>query len=167
METVQYVIIKQGMVVICYEDDLLVFSHQEREIEVFKSTLLQKFVVKYLRHPKQFLDIELLWKYHGMIQLRQSALIEKLLSTYGMERAKEKHNPMNPSDKVPVSTAELNYEQADSHRSKVGSLLYIVIKTRSDINTAASVLGTSLSRPEAKHLKAVHRVLKYLRARTH
>lgn len=73
-----------------------------------------------------------------------------------MDGAKETHNPMNPSDEVHVSTAELNDEQAGSYRSIVGSLLYISIETKPDIRTAASILGTIESRSEGKHLKAAH-----------
>lgn len=80
---------------------------------------------------------------------------------------KATQKPMNPSHEVSISTAELNDEHAGNYRSIVGSLLYIAIKTRPDISTAASMLGTFVSRPEAKHLKAAHRVLKYLFATTH
>lgn len=133
---------------------------------MFKLTLLQKFVIKDLGHSRQFSGIEMLWQHQGMIGLRQFALIGKLLFTYGMEGTKETHNQMNKSDEVPVSTAELNKEQAGSYRSIVSSLFYIAIKTRPDISTAASILGTFVSRTESKHLRATHRVLKYLPATT-
>lgn len=128
METAPCVLIKQGMVVICYVDDLLVFFHQQRDMEAFKLTLLQNFVVKDLGHLKQFLGIELLREHQGMIVLHESALIGKLLSTYGMEGAKDAHSPMNPSGEVPISTVELNDKQAGNYTSVVRSLLYIAMK---------------------------------------
>lgn len=151
METASCVFIKQDMVVICYVDDLLVFFHKERGIEVFKSTLLWRFVLKDLVHLKPILGIELLRNYREMIGFCQSALIKNLLATYGMGEEKETHNPMSPSEKVSVSTAEFNDEREGNYESIVGSLLYIAIKTRLVITTATNLLETSVSRPEGMH----------------
>lgn len=51
METAPCVYKKQGMVVIRYVQSLLVLSRQKSQIESFKSTLLDRFVVNYLVDP--------------------------------------------------------------------------------------------------------------------
>lgn len=144
-----------------------VLAPRKSLIENLKKTLLKKLAVEESGHPTQFLGIELLCRHEWMIGHRQSMLIEKHLCKYGTEGMKETCNPMNPFDEVPRLAPPLDEERAWAYRNIVGSPLYISIKTGADISTAASILGTNVSRAEAKHFKESQQFLRYLRATAH
>ena len=67
------------------------------------------------------------------------------------------------SKQCPQSSEEEEISQV-LYASAVGSLLYNIVCTRSDLAHAISILSRFISNPEKQHWKAVKWVLRYLRA---
>lgn len=153
----------KGLVVICYVDDLLIFFNDESEIRKFGTNLEKKFVTKDLGQSKQFLRIEIICHVDEIIGLTQFSLITNLISKYGIEQGRRALCAMGASENEQSDTQLLYEKQARNYSNVVGSLLYIALKTRLDIVTSASVLGTFGSCPLRKHYTIAQRVLHYLR----
>lgn len=65
MKKVTCIFLRNGMVIICYVDELLVFSGSPDKITHCKTQLSRHFVPKHLGHATQSVRIELLWiEYH-------------------------------------------------------------------------------------------------------
>lgn len=56
------VFVKQGMIIICYGDDLIMCSEFSSDIDSLKALLNSKLCIKYLAIPSRFPVIELDWR---------------------------------------------------------------------------------------------------------
>lgn len=66
------IIIKNAMILICYVDDLVIFSEKSSSIECQKMELTKNFNVKDLQKTVQYLDIELDWVSNRAVGFLQS-----------------------------------------------------------------------------------------------
>lgn len=116
------------------------------------------FSFKDLGDLNYFLDIELLRNSTGL-HLSQTKYILDLLKKTNMDKAKALPTPM-------VSSASLFSKQAifnpQEYRSIVGVLQYITV-TRPEIAFSVNKVSQFLLCPLDTHLKAVKRILRYLR----
>lgn len=154
-------IFHKKMVAICSVDNLLVFSKKENEVKKFKISQQNNFVTKEFGRPTQYLEIELIWINEEIIGLRQSNLIQKLLSTHAMEQTKAAICLMCPSNDVHPDTKLFNDEQPGQYRSIVDSSLYIFLKTRLNKATSAGILRIYVSYSQRNYYVAAQRVLRF------
>lgn len=133
-------------ILICYVDDLLMFSENMADIERLKQRLAKKFVLKDLGQPKQFLNMDLEWT-PGAVSIRQKNLIENLLNESGMSDSKPQRSPVSPENDLNIKADSISKDDADKYRSHVGSLLYLATKSRPDLCLVASTLGSHVADP--------------------
>lgn len=136
MESVPYIFEKDGMVVACYVDDILVLALQEDKIENSKDCLGARFVLKDSSPPKHFFRTELLWVEYNKVGLRRSNLIGKLLAGHRTERTKATTIPMTSTNDIPNGTKMMADGERGKYISIIGRPLNIALKTRPDISTA-------------------------------
>lgn len=86
---------KEGVIIICYVDGLLVFTENEKAIEDMKRELGASFIFKDLGTLKPFLGIDIDWTNAKEIRHTETRLIKKLLMTHGMSAAKPKESPID------------------------------------------------------------------------
>nr|GEW69844.1 hypothetical protein [Tanacetum cinerariifolium] len=104
----------------------------------------------------------------GLIDLCQSAYIEKILKRYHMENSKRGIIPMQ--DKLRLSKsqgastpAELKRMQNVPYASVVVSIMYVVRCTRPDVAFALNITSRFQQNPGDLHWTTVKNILKYLR----
>lgn len=70
MDTGLCVFIKDGVIVLCYVDDLFLFTKQKAYIEDIQRNLKSRCLVKALSKPKRFLGLDTNWNPDGSLSLR-------------------------------------------------------------------------------------------------
>jgi hypothetical protein len=109
-------------------------------------------------------DMGLLIKSEDGITLNQSHYAEKILSRFGLEECKISPTPYDANIKL----CKFEGEGKDQLRFSqiIMSLMYLAGAMRPDISYAMSKLSRFTSNPGDDHLKALERVLHYLRGTT-
>lgn len=74
-----WVLIKKGMIVLCYDDDLITFAEKPSSINGLKTEMSKMFKVKGLGKPVQFFSSELDWSLARAVTLQQTTFIWKIL----------------------------------------------------------------------------------------
>lgn len=96
VESTSRIFLEGGIAVVCYVDDILIYSRQEDEIDQFRASLETHFMLKMLLHPEEFLGIEIPCIDEHTFGLRPSNSIRTLLTEHGMEHARATSCPMTP-----------------------------------------------------------------------
>ncbi|KAG4060058.1 hypothetical protein PC123_g5047 [Phytophthora cactorum] len=92
------------------------------------------------------------------ITIRQSKYARGILETFGYDRAQpeETNARLAPLDEKEESDTEFPYRQA------IGMLMYLAMGTRPDLAFVVGQLSRFVSKPSAKHVGTLKRVLRYL-----
>ena len=104
------------------------------------------------------------------VSLSQTALIDRVVSTFGQAEAYPISTPMDsnvqlrrPTSDESLSASELSALAELPYRSLVGSLMYLAVGTRPDISYAVSKLTQFLDCYRHSHWAAALRVVRYLK----
>ena len=89
--------------------------------------------------------------------------IETILQKYGMNNANPVATPADVNVKLSKDDGVSKPVNQSTYQSMVGSLLYAAMATRPDIAQAVSVVSKFNANPNAAHLTAVKRILRYLK----
>ena len=145
-----------------YVDDILIVGNDDDEIDSFKKALQSAFKLRDLGPAKYFLGFEIARNETG-ISINQRKYTLELLQDAGYLGCKPVSVPMEPNLKLSDSTTSGDLlTDASVYRKIVGKLLYLT-HTRPDITYAVHKLSQFMSAPRNDHLKAAHRVLRYLK----
>lgn len=163
MRNAPCVFTKQGVVVMCYVDDILIMSNLESEIDSLAEVVGRNLKTKDLGRPSHFLGMDFIWTDSGSLLMRQTKLITALLSNTRMESCNGISSPLTTS--VDLSIKDQNpIDESFDYRSVIGSILYLAVKTRPDIAVAASMLAQHVESPSRVQQGGAKRVLRYLKA---
>lgn len=144
-----------------YVDDGLIAADDGRDIEPVMEHLQRRFDIKAL-DVKTFLGIEIDIRKNGDIHLCQAAYGRKVLAKFKMEECNAVSTPMDTNQAVSkFENSEVNEEYP--YREAVGSLMYLCVATRPDIQYAVGVASRYLEKPTDAHVNAVKRILKYIK----
>ncbi|RVX12498.1 Retrovirus-related Pol polyprotein from transposon TNT 1-94 [Vitis vinifera] len=139
------------------------------KINNLKKQLSKQFAMKDLGAAKQILGMRIIRdKANGTLKLSQSEYVKKVLSRFNMNEAKPVSTPLGSHFKLSKEQSPKTEEERD-HMSKVpyasaiGSLMYAMVCTRSDIAHAVGVVSRFMSRPGKQHWEAVKWILRYLK----
>ena len=103
-------------------------------------------------------------------QLRNDIFISQtkyaldLLKRFNMESSKAINTPMSTSTKLEVDESGESFDQK-TYRGMIGSLLYLTT-ARPDIMFSVGLCARFQSNPKISHLKAIKRILRYLKDTT-
>ena len=109
--------------------------------------------MKDLRAAKQILGMRIVRdRVRGMLRLSQAEYVKKVLNWFSMDKAKSVGTPLGShfrlsKDQVPKSEEEQDYMSKVPYASVIGSLMYAMICTRSDIAHAVGVVSRYMSNP--------------------
>ena len=164
-----------GMIVLCYVDDLLLFHKSEAKIKDLLDALRADFALteQQIEQDKyhdvySFLGIEVGVKMSQcqarkpeLITLKQSGLIQKVLKATQMEDCNAK---ATPAGEKPLGTDKdgLPFSEKWDYASVIGMLMYLV-NTRPDIQFAVHQCARFTHCPRASHAEAVRRICRYLK----
>jgi len=149
----------EPLIIICiYVDDGLIFSADEREIDIVLDALKCNFDVHSV-DPSTYLGFQIKFT-EKSVTIHQSGYIQRLLKTFGMDECAVATVPAAQEGKVddsPVLDGHYPY------RELVGALLYAAVTVRPDIAYAVSKVGRKLSFPTENDWKAAKHILRYLK----
>ncbi|GJW32972.1 retrotransposon protein, putative, ty1-copia subclass [Tanacetum coccineum] len=134
-----------------------------------KSYLGKCFAMKDLGEAAYILRIKIYRdRSRRLINLCQSAYIEKILKRFHMENSKRGSIPMQEKLRLSKSQgastpAELKRMQNVPYASAVGSIMYAVRCTRPDVAFAQNITSRFQQNPGDLHWTTVKNILKYLR----
>ena len=148
--------------IIIYVDDIGIGAKAMKTIDDIVRQLRQGgFDLKKDSTFEEYLGIQFDRKQDGSILMSQPGLINKIITTMGMEKC----NPnKTPATKVPLGKdieGELMNESWD-YRSVVGMLLYVSANTRPDISYAVSQVARFSHEPRKTHATALKMIARYL-----
>lgn len=148
------------LVVLVYVDDVIVASEDKDAIQKIKHALHQKFRIKDLGELKFFLGIEVARSQKG-IYINQRKYTVELLKEMKFLASKPAVSSMESHVKLVHNDSEL-LKDVTHYRQLIGKLIYLMI-TRPDISFTVQQLSQFLDCPTVNHLKAGHRLLRYLK----
>lgn len=148
------------VVVSVYVDDIIIASTRMEDAQGLVEKLASAFQLRDLGVPKFFLGIEVARSSEG-ISINQRKYVLDLLEATGFSDCKPSSIPMEPNQKLSKEEGVV-LEDRRQYRKLIGKLQYLTI-TRPDITFAVSKLSQFASEPRDTHLKALHKVLRYLK----
>jgi hypothetical protein len=158
-------LIKDGVIVFFYVDDIILAYHEEKEQEAQQAIkrLQDKYTFTGGNDLQWFLGMEVVReRANRKIQLSQASYSDKI------SRLADKTNIQHDT---PMAAIELRPRRGlatpteiNKFQRKIGSLLFAAVTTRPDIAFATSRLARFLSNPGPDHQDAADRVLLYLQS---
>ena len=104
---------------------------------------------------------------NGILLLSQKTYIDQILKRFNMHSCSFGKALILKGDKFSKAQCPHNNKERDEikvvpYASLLGSLMYVQVCTRPDIDVVVSVLGRYLSDPGLSHWKAAKKVMRYL-----
>ena len=143
-----------------YVDDVILASNDMTEIKQVKDSLHRQFTIKDLGELQYFLGLEVARTSNG-ICLNQRKYAVDLLREEQFLHCKPVSTPIDPSVKLMANDSPCLTDHSD-YRRLIGKLLYLTL-TRPDISYAVQQLSQFVNQPTELHLKAAHRLLRYIK----
>ena len=147
-------------ILLVYVDDIVITGDDIDSIALLKEQLVKEFEVKELGRLKYFLGIEVAHSKSGIFISQQKYVVD-LLTAAGKLGCKPASTPMEPNHRL-YDAPEEGLVDKGSYQRLVGKLIYLA-HTRPDIAYAVSIVSQFMHNPRESHLKAVHRLLQYLK----
>ncbi|CAL1388981.1 unnamed protein product [Linum trigynum] len=148
------------VVVIVYVDDILVGSPSLEAVNSVKKLLGSLFKMKDLGEMKYFLGLEINRTAAG-IHVSQRKYCIELLKEAGFDECKPAKTPSSVKQVLSAADGE-SYLNIQNFKHLLGQLQYLN-STRPDITFAVQQLCQFQDSPTTVHLKALHRVFRYLK----
>lgn len=149
-----------------YVDDILLTGTSQEEVEATVKALRDKYEITGGGEVKHVLGVRVRHdRARGVLELSQTAYIERILANSGMAQCAGMDTPM--VDRLYKIDRATNKHQdvntlTQGYASVLGELNYLAVATRPDIAFAVSQLARHLDSPGEKHYTALKRLLRYL-----
>ncbi|CAM8956126.1 unnamed protein product [Rhodiola kirilowii] len=148
------------LILLVYVDDVVLTGTSSALIERVKSFIHDKFQIKDLGNLKYFLGLEVARSPAGIF-LNQRKYVMDMLDEYHFTECKPVKTPMETKHGLGLSSAPL-LPDASVYRRLIGRLIYLTI-TRPDLSFPVHVLSQFMQSPNEDHLRAAHRVLRFIK----
>jgi len=149
-----------NVTIVVYVDDITTVGRKSDVRKVYQH-LTKHFTVTIKEGLSYLLGIEILHTATSL-ELRQTQYITNILTHFGMEHSRPVSTPIDPkAPLVKADESEPAYEK-QLYQQMIGSLMYLVTCTRSDLGFVVSFLSQFSSQPLLCHHTAVKRVFRYL-----
>ena len=152
---------------VLYVDDIFLIGNDIPFLQAVKTWLGKSFSMKDLGDATYILGIKIYRdRSKRLIGLSQSTYIDKVLHRFGMQEAKRGFVPMShgimiSKEDCPKSSDDKDRMNKVPYASVIGSIIYVMICTRSDVSYALSMTSRYQSIPGEGHSTAVKNILKY------
>lgn len=156
------------IVAVAVDDFTIVTSTDEMADDLIKE-LNQHFELVDLGPVKWLLGFHLVRDpIRHTISMGQQAYITDIIARMGLQDSAPVLTPMEPNadysyGNLALSSEVLSSRDQSIYRQGIGALMYASVGTRPDITFAVSTLSQFLEKPHKTHMKALHRVFKYLK----
>ncbi|KAK4271170.1 hypothetical protein QN277_019902 [Acacia crassicarpa] len=147
-------------ILIVYVDDMVLTGDDLEEMKSLEKKLAAKFDMKDLGQLRYFLGIEVARSKEGIF-LSQRKYILDLSSETSMLACKPSKTPMEVNHSLGIYPDQIETEKTRYQRL-VGKLIYL-LRTRPNISYSVSIVSRFMHSPSEEHMKAVFRILRYLK----
>jgi hypothetical protein len=147
-----------------FVDDLIQGATNPSDLVYMRIELEKRFKMKDLGVPTYCLGIEM---QRDMLQKTTKFGLHRytrtLLEKFGMEDCNKVDTPQEMNGKIPLATPSCTIENPELYRQAVGSLVYLMSRTRPDIACAVRAVSEHLAAPTSTAWAAVKRIFRYLK----
>ena len=157
------------LILLLYVDDMLIVGQDTRRILTLKRALGKSFAMKDLGPTKHILGMHIVRdRTKKVFWLSQEKYVSKILERFNMLEANSvgsvlpknyklnaKQCPKSEKDKAEMSKV--------LYASIVGSLIYVMVCTRSDLTFVVGAVSRCISNPRQEHWATIKRILMYLK----
>jgi hypothetical protein len=151
----------QFVIALVYVDNGLFLGPNRRFVKEIKAKFMKRWECRDLGDAKEYLGMRIT-RTGNTIAIDQCAYLDKLLEHCGMQNANPAPTPL-PGGYIPApNQGEANTELRRRFQVVIGSLLYLMIGTRSDISYAVTKLAQYSANPSQEHLNAALHICRYL-----
>jgi hypothetical protein len=151
---------KGVVVMITYVDNIISLGTKSLAEEK-KSMFMNSWECRDLGSPTEFLSMRIKRK-DGRIYLDQTNYLDKILEHFGMTNARPARTPMVEGYYPRPNEGEANPELRQLFQSIIGSLMYLMLRTRPDIAYAVVKLSKFAANPTQEHVNEALYIIKYL-----
>ncbi|EED22689.1 conserved hypothetical protein [Talaromyces stipitatus ATCC 10500] len=156
--------IKNGVVLLFYVDDILLFYDKATKQATFKEIekgLMRKYELRKMKKFEWFLNIRITRDCaQRKIWLCQDSQITKMASKFGINATNNVKTPI--SGNIEASTEQATNEEIHAYQELVESALYVAVMTRVDVAKAVNELAKHTKNPSKAHFLQIRRVIQYL-----
>ena len=151
--------------VLLYVDDVLIVGTDLKQVQKLKQILNSNFSMKDLGLINQYLGIDVKQNLkEGYTEISQENYLKKVLKKYNMYDCKPVSTPMDANNPLESLISEENNPKMQKLcRKIIGSLMYAVQGTRPDLCVSVNILSRFQDKAGANLLKALKRVLRYVK----
>ena len=139
------------LLLILYVDDLLLAAKHRRRIDQAKSLLHSRYRMNDLGPARQFLGLEIDHLPNGNLKLHQTRFITRVLRRFEMEDCNGVQTPMEPGRRLEPAKEGDKLIEPREYQSLVGSLMYIAVGTRPDLDFAIATMSKFNAKPTTNH----------------
>src|SRR5258708_1306542 len=148
-------------IIVAYVDNVLFVGPNQSFIKSKKQLFMTKWECCDLGDCKEFLHMHVQRKGRS-IHIDQCSCLEKVVERFEMTNAKYAQTPL-PTGYTPTpNEGEVNPQMRTLFQQIIGSLLYIMLGTCSDIAFAVTKLAQFAANPSKEHLDKAKYILRYL-----
>lgn len=126
----------KGLILALYVDDMLILSKDLDQIRGIKKELANEYDIKDLRKAEYCLGIRVHRdRARRTITIDQSIYIEKILTRFNMKHVRTVQHPIESIHDITAARNDEDERPVDSglYQQAIGSLIYAMISTRSDV----------------------------------
>jgi hypothetical protein len=157
------------VILIVYVDDLLYMSPSLSEIKRMKKLLADEFQMRDLGPASTFLGMQINRdRSKKLLMIDQQAYTEGIITRFNMHNSKPRRTPLPEGIHLEKGASDFKAEasQRTFYQQMIGSLIYLMIGTRSDIAWSTSRLSQYMQESMDEHVEAAKHVFRYLRQTT-
>ncbi len=149
--------------IVVYVDDLILVCNDQNKLLHIKEELNQKFEMKDLRELHFFLRMEVERnRDQRLLCINQIKYLKEILKHFQMEECKPIGVPFDPKMKLQRNANGNDESKGFPYQQAIGSLMYAMLCTRTDLAYPISVLSQHMANPSMEHWMAVKRIFRYL-----
>jgi hypothetical protein len=151
------------LVLIVYVDDILAISNSKDIVREAYKSLSQNLTVKDLGPINQFLGIKITRdRSKRLIRFDQKEYTEKILNRFGIKESTRPITPLPIGVKLEPNPDQASPEDISQFQQEIGSIMYLMTKTRPDIAYHTSLLARFMANPSLEHWKWLSRLWLYI-----
>ena len=163
-----YINIATQAILLCHMDDILFIHPSINYIKTLANELQKQIKIEEIGQLTTFLGNNIQTDYiNKKIYIDQNSYTKKLLNKFNIYNNNKyipKSIPGAPGIKLKRNTTQASETDIKDYQQQIGSLLYLALKTRPDINYTVNNCARFMSNPNKEHFNAIKNIWQYLLA---